>query len=166
MAFLWDPAKAQDNFRKHHVLFADAAYAFDDPLRMIRRDNDSSEDEYRWQTIGNAMGHLLFVVYTHFIHISGIMTPGLYRPDWLRQKRGGPIMAMVRHIHKVGSELTFEERAAIQERLEEAAKSPISYDRDCPELTDEQLAEFRPVSDMTMEERTRAIRTAEAVSNT
>jgi uncharacterized DUF497 family protein len=65
MAFLWDPAKAQDNFRKHHILFDDAEYAFDDPLRMIRRDNDSSEDEERWQTIRNAMGQLLFVVYTY-----------------------------------------------------------------------------------------------------
>jgi uncharacterized DUF497 family protein len=65
MAFLWDPAKAQDNFSKHHVVFGDAEYAFDDPLRMIRRDTDSSEYEERWQTIGNAMGRLLFVVYTH-----------------------------------------------------------------------------------------------------
>jgi hypothetical protein len=37
-------------------------------------------------------------------------------------------MAIVRHIHKAGSELTFEERAAIQSRLEEAAKHPIVYD--------------------------------------
>jgi uncharacterized DUF497 family protein len=65
MAFLWDPAKAGDNFRKHHVIFDDAEYAFDDPFRMIRRDNDSSEDEERWQTIGNALGRLLFVVYAH-----------------------------------------------------------------------------------------------------
>jgi hypothetical protein len=71
-------------------------------------------------------------------------------------------MAIVRHIHKAGSELTFEERAAIQSRLEEAAKHPIVYDEDCPELTDEQLAEFRPVNGMTMEEREQAMRAVEA----
>jgi uncharacterized DUF497 family protein len=65
MVFLWDPAKAQVNFRKHAVWFDDAEYVFDDPLRMIRWDSDSSREEERWQTIGNAMGQLLFVVYTH-----------------------------------------------------------------------------------------------------
>jgi hypothetical protein len=67
-------------------------------------------------------------------------------------------MALVRHIHKVGSELTPEERAAVRAHLEEAAKYPINYTKDCPELTDEQLAEFRPVNGMTMEERARAMR--------
>jgi uncharacterized DUF497 family protein len=63
MAFIWDPAKARDNFRDHRVLFDDAEDVFEDPLRMIRRDDDSSEYEERWQTIGMA-GPMLFVVYT------------------------------------------------------------------------------------------------------
>jgi hypothetical protein len=67
---------------------------------------------------------------------------------------------MVKHIHKAGSELTGKERVAIQKRLEEAAKYPIAYDKNCPELTDEQLAEFRPVNGMTTEERERAMRAA------
>jgi hypothetical protein len=67
---------------------------------------------------------------------------------------------MVKHIHKVGSELTGKERAAIQKRLESAAKRPIAYDKNCPELTDEQLAEFRPVNGMTTEEREEAMRAA------
>jgi uncharacterized DUF497 family protein len=45
-------------------LFENAEYAFEDPLRLIRRDDDNSEEEERWQTIGSAMGQLLFVVYT------------------------------------------------------------------------------------------------------
>jgi hypothetical protein len=44
-------------------------------------------------------------------------------------------MAIVRHVHKAGSELTGEDRAAIQERL----------------------AEFRPINGMTMEERKQAM---------
>jgi hypothetical protein len=63
----------------------------------------------------------------------------------------------------------------VRAHLDEAAKYPITYTKDCPELTDEQLAEFRPVNGMTMEERARAMREAgivdpdaaplEAVSN-
>jgi hypothetical protein len=35
--------------------------------------------------------------------------------------------------------------------LNEAAKRPITFDEDCPELTDEQLAEFRPVNYSSMD---------------
>ncbi len=37
--------------------------------------------------------------------------------------------------------------------LKEAEKMPISFDEDSPELTDEQLAQFRKISDMRKEER-------------
>lgn len=46
------------------------------------------------------------------------------------------------------------------ERIREVAKYPIVYTDDCPELTDEQLAEFRPVNGMTWEERAQAMREA------
>jgi hypothetical protein len=58
-------------------------------------------------------------------------------------------MALVRHTHTAGSELSPEQVA----ELDEAAKRPIVYDEDCPQLTDEQLAEFRPVNFSSMEER-------------
>jgi hypothetical protein len=45
-------------------------------------------------------------------------------------------------------------------RLKEAAKRPIVYTEDCPEPTDEQLAEFHPVNGMTWEERARTMREA------
>ncbi|GHV25746.1 hypothetical protein AGMMS4952_04310 [Spirochaetia bacterium] len=44
--------------------------------------------------------------------------------------------------------------------LEEAEKLPQVYDEDCPKLTPEQLAEFRPVNYATMEERLKAMRRA------
>lgn len=37
--------------------------------------------------------------------------------------------------------------------LEEAEKAPIVPDEDCPELTDEQLLQFRRISDERQEER-------------
>jgi hypothetical protein len=40
-------------------------------------------------------------------------------------------------------------------RIQAAAKRPYTYDPDCPLLTEEQLAEFRPVNFASMEERAR-----------
>jgi hypothetical protein len=65
-------------------------------------------------------------------------------------------MALVRHTHTAGSELSPEQIA----ELDAAAKRPITYDKDCPELTDEQLAEFQPVNFATMEERAEYMRQA------
>jgi len=62
-------------------------------------------------------------------------------------------MAVVRYM--VGKDLTPERRAAMKAEIEAAAKRPYTYDPDCPLLTEEQLAEFRPVNFDSMEERAR-----------
>jgi hypothetical protein len=69
-------------------------------------------------------------------------------------------MAIVTHTHRAGKDLTPEEREAARLRIEEAAKFPYVYDPDCPLLTPEQLAEFRPAYFATMEERDQAMRDA------
>jgi hypothetical protein len=69
-------------------------------------------------------------------------------------------MAIVRYTLEVGKELTPEEHAAMAARFEAAAKRPYVYDPDCPLLTPEQLAQFRPVNFATMEERAQAMREA------
>jgi hypothetical protein len=69
-------------------------------------------------------------------------------------------MEIVRTTLEVGKELTFEEREAARCRIEEASKRPYVYDPDCPLLTPEQLAEFRPVNYATIEERAQAMREA------
>ena len=63
MKFAWQPEKERQNIAKHHVTFSDAIQIFRDPCRMERHDDDNSDDEERWQTIGKA-GKELFVVYT------------------------------------------------------------------------------------------------------
>jgi len=55
--------------------------------------------------------------------------------------------------YTAGKELTPEYLAARKARIEAAAKRPYIYDPDCPLLTEEQLAEFRPVHFASMEER-------------
>ena len=63
MEFEWDLQKEQDNFKAHGVHFETATQAFYDPFRMERQDEDSSEHEDRWQTMG-FFNDVLFVVYT------------------------------------------------------------------------------------------------------
>ena len=64
-------------------------------------------------------------------------------------------MAIVKYT--AGRELTAEERAIRKARIEAAAKLPYTYDPDCPLLTEEQLAEFRPVHFESMEARAKAL---------
>lgn len=52
--FEWDEAKAADNERKHGVDFELAMTVFLDPLALTLFDEEHSEDEERWVTIGQA----------------------------------------------------------------------------------------------------------------
>jgi uncharacterized DUF497 family protein len=62
LVFEWDPEKERENIRLHGVNFIDAADTFYDYRRMERHDDDSSDEEDRWQTMGFVDG-VLFVVY-------------------------------------------------------------------------------------------------------
>ena len=60
----WDPAKAEINYTKHGIRFADAVIALEDDFALTIRD-PLSEDEERWITLGtDASGTPLVVVYT------------------------------------------------------------------------------------------------------
>jgi uncharacterized protein len=59
--FEWDAAKAANNFRKHGILFEEAAQVFDDPLGVSRAERIEN-GEQRWQTVGIAGSCLLLVV--------------------------------------------------------------------------------------------------------
>jgi uncharacterized DUF497 family protein len=52
--FAWDAAKAASNHRKHGVSFDLAATVFRDPLMISIPDEEHSENEERWITIGRA----------------------------------------------------------------------------------------------------------------
>ena len=63
--FEWDDAKAASNLAKHGVDFMDAMGVLLDPLLMTRFDDEHSEDEERWVSLGRAAnGALLLVVHT------------------------------------------------------------------------------------------------------
>ena len=63
--FEWDPAKAKVNFRKHGVSFEAATQVFRDPLALTIPDDDHSETEVRWITMGkDAAGRYALLVHT------------------------------------------------------------------------------------------------------
>lgn len=65
--FEWDPVKAQINANKHGVTFEQATAVFSDPMALTVFDEDNSSDnEDRWVTLGQANGqHYLVVVHTY-----------------------------------------------------------------------------------------------------
>ena len=63
--FQWDPAKAKQNLRKHGITFEWAAELFLDPLAVSIFDQEHSEAQERWVTIGrDSRGRLLVLVHT------------------------------------------------------------------------------------------------------
>jgi len=61
--FEYDPAKAASNLAKHGVSFAEAMTVFADPLASTLPDDQHSEDELRFITVGlSARNRILFVV--------------------------------------------------------------------------------------------------------
>ena len=63
--FEWDPEKAQSNLRKHQVGFEEAGTVFDDPQFITLLDEEHSNDEERYISIGlSKKGRLLMVAHT------------------------------------------------------------------------------------------------------
>ncbi|MGH9525775.1 MAG: BrnT family toxin [Terriglobales bacterium] len=59
----WDQRKAEANWRKHRVRFADAVAVLEDEFALTIRDPAPGEE--RWVTLGvDGFGRLLVVVYT------------------------------------------------------------------------------------------------------
>jgi len=63
--FEWDPVKADANLTKHGLDFERAATVFLDPLAVTIADEDHSETEVRWITLGkDAGGQYALVIHT------------------------------------------------------------------------------------------------------
>jgi uncharacterized DUF497 family protein len=67
VAFEWSPDKAEDNFRKHGVVFSsEAVGVFHDDFAITVADDESDPAEQRFVTLGvGAKARLLVVVYTY-----------------------------------------------------------------------------------------------------
>ena len=69
--FEWDPEKASTNSKKHGLSFGVAATVFSDPLAVSIPDEDHSDDEERWLTLGQAENGKLVVVAHTFVEHAG-----------------------------------------------------------------------------------------------
>jgi len=64
--FEWDPAKAGQNARKHRVTFERGATVFLDPNAVSLFDDQHSDEERRWITLGlDETGALLVISHTY-----------------------------------------------------------------------------------------------------
>ena len=63
--FEWDPAKDQENQKKHGVSFAKAQFAFADPSRVIAEDLSHSSREKRYYCFGWVEDAVLTVRFTY-----------------------------------------------------------------------------------------------------
>jgi uncharacterized DUF497 family protein len=63
--FEWDPVKARENAKRHRVRFERAATVFLDPNALSLFDEQHSEDEDRWTTLGlDRTGTMLVISHT------------------------------------------------------------------------------------------------------
>ncbi len=60
--FEWDPAKANQNILEHKMRFQRAAEVFKDPHAISIFDEEHSEDEDRWITMGKDNSGILLVI--------------------------------------------------------------------------------------------------------
>ena len=77
--FEWDPAKDQENRRKHGVAFAVAQYAFADPYRVIAEDMGHSDTEKRYYCFGKVGDGILTVRFTYRRGVIRIIGAGYWR---------------------------------------------------------------------------------------
>ncbi|MBW1708227.1 MAG: BrnT family toxin [Deltaproteobacteria bacterium] len=65
MKFIWDPVKEKINIQKHKISFTESCYVFADQYSLNLFDEQHSEDEDRWITLGQTPnGKILIVVHT------------------------------------------------------------------------------------------------------
>lgn len=70
MLFEWDPLKNNNNIRKHGISFEKAVYVFTDRNALSIYDDEHSEHEDRWITIGLIPeGNVLVVIHTDRVYI-------------------------------------------------------------------------------------------------
>ena len=62
LRFAWEARKAESNYRKHGVSFAEAATSFEDPLSITVADPDHSAHEERFILVGRSRQQHLVVV--------------------------------------------------------------------------------------------------------
>lgn len=130
LEFEWDENKNLLNIKNHKVRFQLAAQVFRDPYRIELYDDEHSTEE---DQIGLESNKGMYYNDNNPDMIRSNSISSSYRRDIER-------MVIIKQ-----SDLPPITEAELAE-LEEAARHPITFDEDCPELTPEMLARFRRVN--------------------
>lgn len=89
MKIVWDPKKAETNFRKHNVRFSDAESVLFDPLALTLEEQTVA-GEQRFVTLGtDAIGRILVVVYTELQEGNRLISARKATPSERRQYEEG-----------------------------------------------------------------------------
>ena len=72
--FEWDIRKAKSNFRKHKINFERAVEIFRDPNLISIPDEEHSEDEERWLTMGLDENGILLIISHTFKNVSSFIS--------------------------------------------------------------------------------------------
>ena len=170
MVFEYSEDKNQANIRKHGISFRNAARVFFDYDRIEMYDEENSDNEERYDTIGDtSAGNLIFGKDTIIGNVS-------QSTEWLndilfvvyterrRTQQNGQTIDVTRLISarmatnferiimvntndlstQMREELAFTKEELRE--LENARKMPITFDEDCPETTPERAIKFRRVN--------------------
>ena len=78
-SFDWDVAKDLINQEKHGISFAQAQYAFSDPIRVIAKDMTHSDEEERYYCFGQVGEGIATVRFTYRERIIRIFGAGYWR---------------------------------------------------------------------------------------
>jgi hypothetical protein len=62
MQFNWDIDKEKNNKKKHGITFSESCYVFSDNYSLNLFDEEHSDDEDRWITIGQGIENKILVV--------------------------------------------------------------------------------------------------------
>ena len=70
LLFEWDAKKAENNFKKHKVRFEEAKTVFNDPFLISYRDEEHSQTEERYISVGTSATNKILLV----VHLEQEMT--------------------------------------------------------------------------------------------
>jgi uncharacterized protein len=74
LIFEWDELKAKENTRKHRISFDEAKTVFNDPLLLTFSDEEHSDVEDRYLSIGvSAANRILLLVHTEWEQVGDIL---------------------------------------------------------------------------------------------
>ncbi len=89
MRIIWDPNKAEINFKKHGVRFSDAELVLYDPFAMTLEEQ-VRDGEQRFVTVGtDSVGRIVVVVYSYRADIIRLISAKKATPSQRKQYEKG-----------------------------------------------------------------------------